>query len=538
MRRHSIPSEGISRTRIQQASYAILCCILLNSCAPTERKADLVFLNGTEPESLDPAIITGQPEGRVVLALFEGLTARDAKGRVIPGVARSWEISEEGTCYTFHLRPEAQWSNGEPLTAQDFVQSWQRTLAPSTTSEYAYQLYYIRNAEAFNTGKLADFSKVGVQALDEHTLRVCLAHPTPFFLDLCAFPTLLPVHLRSIEKYGDDWIKPGCLVSNGAYLLDDWQINHRIRLRANPHYWDRAQVSLEIVDILPTQQANTAYNLYHAGAADLILDKGLVPAMLLDTLKKKPDFHTSPFLGNYFYRFNVTRKPFDDPRVRKAFALAINKQRIVDKITRAGEQIAGSLVPPGIPGYTSPKGLGYDPAAGRRLLAEAGFPKGAGFPIVSLLYNKSEQNEAIATEIQDMLQKELGIKVDLSQQEWKVYLRSMSSLDYDFCRASWVGDYNDPNTFLDMFVTNGGNNRTGWSNPTYDALLRAAAQEINSQRRMNLFQRAETILCADELPILPLYYYVGIQFYDPKKISGIEPNVLDEHPLKYIRNRR
>ncbi len=511
------------------------CCLILSSCAPSERKADFTFLNGTEPESLDPAIITGQSEGRIISALFEGLTAHDPQACVVPGVAERWKISSDGKRYTFHLRSNAFWSNGDPLTARDFVDSWRRTLDPTTASEYAYQLYYIRNAEAFNAGKLEDFSQVGVHATDNHTLIVELSNPTPFFIDLCGFPTLMPLHVKSIEKHGDNWIKPGNLISNGAYILEDWRINHRIRLRANPHYWDRSHVDLQTVDILPTNKANTAFNLYHSGAADLLLDKGLVPVMLLDSLRKRADFHTSPFLGNYFYRFNVTRKPFNDPRVRKAFAMATNKQRIVHEITRAGEQPADSLVPHGIPGYTPPQGLSYDPETARKLLSEAGFPDGKGFPSIFLLFNSSDQNEAIATLIQDMLKKELSISVQLSQQEMKVYLNSMSRLDYDFCRASWVGDYNDPNTFLDMFVTNGGNNRTGWSNAKYDSLIRMAAAELNPQKRMEIFQQAETILCRDELPILPLYYYVGIQFYDAAKITGIHPNVLDDHPLKYIR---
>ena len=512
-----------------------LCGLFLSGCAREDHRADLVFLNGTEPESLDPAIITGQPEGRLAAALFEGLAARDAQARVVPGAAERWEISKDGKRYVFHLRAEARWSNGERLSAHDFVGSWRRALAPATAAEYAYQLFYLENAEAFNAGKITDFSRVGVRALDVRTLEVRLANPTPFFLDLCGFPTLMPVHLPTIERFGDDWIKPGRMVSNGAYTLDEWRINHRIRLRANPHYWDRDRVSLQTVDVLPTSQANTAYNLYHSGVADLILDKGLIPSMLLDVLRRKPDFHISPFLGNLFYRFNVTRKPFNDARVRKAFALAIDKKRIVEKVTRAGEQIADSLVPPGIPGYSPPPGLGRDPEKARQLLAEAGFPDGRGFPAVSLLYNKSEQNEAIATEIQDMLQKQLGIRVQLTQQEWKVYLNSMSSLDYDFCRASWVGDYNDPNTFLDMFVTGGGNNRTGWSHPKYDALIRAAEEEVNPSKRMEIFRQAETILCGEELPIVPLYYYVGIQFYNGAKITGIRPNVLDDHPLKYIK---
>ncbi|MCC7519541.1 MAG: peptide ABC transporter substrate-binding protein [Verrucomicrobiae bacterium] len=515
-----------------------LAALLVAGCGPAARRADLVVLNGAEPESLDPAIITGQPEGRIVQSLFEGLAARDPDGRVVPGVAERWEVSADGRCYLFHLRADARWSNGDPVTARDFAASWRRTLAPETASEYAYQLFYVRGAEGFNAGREKDFSKVGVRARDERTLEVELEDPTPFFLDLCAFPTLMPVHLASVERFGDDWIKPGRLVSNGAFLLEDWRVNHRVRLMKNPHYWDRANVALETVDILPTSQANTAFNLYWSGEADLILDRGLIPSMLLNAVRKRRDFHSAPFLGTAFYRFNVTRKPFSDVRVRKAFALVVDKRRLVEKVTRAGELIADSLVPPGLAGYASPKGLGYDPAAARALLAEAGFPGGKGFPEVALLYNRSEQHEAVATEVQDMLAKELGIRIELLQQEWKVYLNSMSALDYDFCRASWVGDYADPNTFLDMFVTGGGNNRTGWSNTAYDALLRAAAKERDPSARMRIFQRAETLLCRDEVPILPLHYYVGVQFYDPDRVTGFRANVLDEHPLKYVRLRR
>lgn len=516
----------------------IAVSLLLAGCRSQESRADLTFLNGIEPESLDPAIITGQPEGRIVLALFEGLTARNTKGQVIPGVAERWEISSDGKTYTFHLRSNARWSNGDKVIAQDFVNAWKRALAPETAAEYAYQLYPLIHAEDYSSGKLKDFSHVGIKAPNDQTLVVTLAHPTPYFLDLCAFPTLMPIHLRSVDRFGDDWIKPENMVCNGAYLLKDWRINDRIRLEKNPYYWDRENVLLRTVDILPINQATTAYNLYHSGEADLILDKGLIPSTLLDHLRNRPDFHSSPFLGNSFYRFNVTRAPFRDPRVRRAFCLAVDKERLVRKITKAGELPAGSLVPPGIPGYDPPKGLSYNPKRARELLAEAGYPGGSGFPSVSLLYNTSEQNEAIATEIQDMLQKELGVSIQLSQQEWKVYLNSMSKLDYDFCRASWVGDYNDPNTFLDMFVTGGGNNRTGWSNAQYDALLAAASRESNPKKRMAILQRAEKILCEVELPILPLYYYVGVQFFNPMKLSGIEANVLDEHPLKYIRKRR
>jgi len=511
------------------------CCLILSSCAPSERKADFVFLNGAEPESLDPPVITGQLEGRLVAALFEGLTSHDPHARVAPGMAERWEISPDGRLYIFHLRADARWGNGDPVTAHDFVGSWQRALHPETASEYAYQLFYITNAEAYNAGKIADFSQVGVRAIDDRTLQVEINNPTPYFLDLCGFPTLMPVHLKTVLQYGDHWIKPGKIVSNGAYLLEEWRINHRIRLRANPHYWDRANVGLEVVDVLPTERDSVAYNLYHSGGADLILDKGLIPSMLLDFVRERPDFHASASLGTYFYRFNVTRKPFDHPMVRKAFAMAIDKQRIVDKITKAGEPVTGHLVPPGMEGYIPPQGLGYDPDAARRLLAEVGFSGGKGFKRISLLYADRSSAKATATEIQAMLKKELGIEVDLMQQEWKVYLNSMRRLDYDFCASAWIGDYNDPNTFLDMFVTNGGNNRTGWSNPKYDELIRLAAGELDAPKRMQILHNAEVVLCNQELPIIPLYHYVGVQFYDPRRIDGVYANVLDDHPLKYIR---
>lgn len=512
--------------------FLLCCCLLLTGCGPAFQRADLVFLNGAEPETLDPALITGQPEGRISNALFEGLTSFDATAKPIPGVAESWEISPDKRVYTFHLRHDARWSNGEPVTAEDFVRSWRRTLDPLTGSEYASQLHYLRNGRAYNLGKLTDFSQVGVRALDPFTLEVTLENPTTYFLDLCAFTTLAPVHIPTVERYPDDWTKPGKLVSNGAYTLADWRINDRIRLAKNPHYWNRAHVAMKTIDILPISKANTAFSFYAAGQADLLMDKGLVPNQLILELKKRPDFHAAPFLGIYFLRFNCTRPPFNDPRVRRAFSMVVDKQLLVDKITRAGEKPASSLTPPGTAGYEPPAGLARDPDQARKLLAEAGYPDGKGFPRISYLYSEGELNEGLAIEIQGMFRRELGVNIDLQRQEWKVYLRSMASLDYDLCRATWVGDYNDPNTFLGCFVTGDGNNRTGWGDPKYDALIADAARESDQQRRFAIFAQAERLLISEAAPICPLYYYVGIQFYDITRLGGIQANLLDEHPLK------
>lgn len=503
-----------------------------SGCGRPLERAELVFLNGAEPESLDPALITGQPEGRIVNALFEGLTSFDKSGQPVPGVAERWEISPDKKVYHFFLRHDARWSNGDPVTAHDFVRSWQRALSPETASDYASQLYPIVNAKAYSEEGLKDFSKVGVKALDSTTLEVTLENPTTFFLDLCAFVTLAPVHMASIEKYGDDWTKPGHLVSNGAYTLTEWRINDRIRLVKNPHYWNNAAVSMKSVDILPTSNSNTAFNFYSTGLADLMMDKGLVPSQLLDALKKRPDFHSAPFLGTYFVRFNCTRAPFTDARVRRAFAMVLDKTLLVEKITRAGEQPAESMVPPGAGGYEPPPGLPRNIEEARKLLAAAGFPGGRGFPHVSYLYSAGELNEAIAVELQSMYKAALGVDIELRRQEWKVYLNSMSTLDFDLCRATWVGDYNDPNTFLSLFVTGNGNNRTGWSSPEYDRLIADAAREGNPQRRFDIFREAERLLVSIDAPVCPLYFYVGVQLYDATRLGGIEANMLDEHPIQ------
>ncbi|MEW6161034.1 MAG: peptide ABC transporter substrate-binding protein, partial [Verrucomicrobiota bacterium] len=319
--------------------------------------------------------------------------------------------------------------------------------------------------------------------------------------------------------------------------------NHRVRLRRNPHYWDAANTGIEVIDLLPIGTPNTAFNLYETGAADIIWDKELVPAELLDDLRQRPDYHGFTYLGTYFVRFNVTRKPFDDPRVRKALAMAIDKRRIVEKITRASETVASNLVPPGTANYTTPPaGLEFNPDAARRLLAEAGYPDGKGFPQFQYLFDAAAGGAAkthakIAVEIQQMFRQELGIRMDLRQMEKKVYLNAQTTLDYDLSRSSWIGDYNDPNTFLDLFMSNNGNNRTGWAKAEYDELIRQANQEPDLKKRAQLLKKAETLLVQEDPPIVPLYFYSGFNYFNPDQLSGIYPNILDLHPLNAIRKK-
>ncbi len=527
------------RIRARFPIWLALTLLVLAGCKPAEKRADLVILNGAEPESLDPAVVTGQLEMRLVYALFDGLLHFDRFGQAQPAVAQSWVISDDKRTYTFQLRPGVKWSNGQPVTAQDFLNSWRRVLLPETASEYAYLFYHIVNAQAFNEGKLKDFGQVGVKALDERTLRVELTSPTPYFLDLCAIATFAPVYLPSIKQAGEEWLKPGHLVNDGPFLLEDWRLNYRIRFKKNPTYWDRDHVRLETIDALPIDNSITAYNFYASKVADLILDKGLTPPSLIPELRKRPDFHAAPFLGTYFIRFNVTRAPFNDTRVRQAFSMVIDRERIVHKITQAGEPPAYSFTPSGIAHqYQPPKTFQRDPQRARELLTAAGYPNGKGFPTVTYLYDSKKLNEDIAVEIQSMLATELGVHVQLAKQEWKVYLNSLNRLDYDFARSSWVGDYNDPNTFLDCFVSHGGNNRTGWSDAAYDGLIEAAARESNERKRLQIFAQAEDLLLNRGTPICPLYFYMGIQIYDSVKFGGIEPNLLDEHPFREMYRKR
>ncbi|MBI3852642.1 MAG: peptide ABC transporter substrate-binding protein [Verrucomicrobia bacterium] len=524
------------------SAFCILyLAFLLTGCLKPEPSADLVIVNGNEPESLDPAIITGLSEMRLTQGLWAGLTRLHPKTVApIADLADRWEISPDKKVYTFHIRTNALWSTGEPITAEDFVYSWIRAINPETASDYAGQLFPIKNAEEFNAGKIKDSSLVGVHALDPRTLRVELNQPTAFFLDLCAFPTLNIVPRKTIEQYGDRWLMVRPLPASGPYELVTWRLNDKIRMRKNPRYWDAANVRTEVFDFLPIGSPNTALNLYETGAADVVWDKDLIPVELLDDLKNRPDYHTFTYLGTYFFRFNVTHKPFDDPRVRKVFALVINKKRLVEKITKAGEQAASHFVPPGVANYQPVPGLGFDPENARRLLASAGFPGGKGFPRLQYKFfaaagGAAKLHAKIAVELQQMWRDELGVEIELQQIERKVFYAVQSKLDYDLSQSSWIGDYNDANTFLDMFMTNNGNNRTGWGNARYDELLRAANKETDLKLREKLFQEAESLLIRDELPIVPLYFYVGFNYYDPNKVAGIYPNILDQHPLQDIR---
>lgn len=564
-----------------------LAAIGLTFSSATRTPADFRFVNGTEPKTLDPSLMNGEPEMRVATALFEGLTRRDAKTlQPAPGVAEAWDVSEDGLIWTFHLREDARWSDGRPVTADDFVYAWKRLLDPQTGAEYAYFLHGLAGARAYNRGGDAEAPRFGIDqgvfAPDPRTLVVELEAPVPYFLELTSFFATLPVPRWAVETHGDRWFLPGRIVGNGPFLLDSWRVGDRIRLVRNPGYWGADAVGLETVDVLSIEQPTTALNLYLSGEVDWL--PSLYPPELVDVLRDRPDFYSGPSMIVYFYRLNVTRPPLDDPRVRQAIGLAIDRHEITDALLRLGEIPATAMVPPGMPGYGAPtSGLDFDPSRARALLAEAGFAGGEGVPELGVLYNTHERHRQIAELIADQLRRNLGLRVRAYNQEWQSYIASTRALDYDIARAGWIGDYLDPNTFLDLFVTGNGNNNTGWGDPDYDFLLAAAANvgrasqdpaallaaapepdalgralaplgsEVSPAQhaeqlralRLELLRQAETILVAEGFPVIPIYFYVasglvrpGVEgFYSELSLpdGSRAANLQDIHPLRDIR---
>ena len=519
-------------------------CLLNSGCGHRELPADITICNANEPESLDPHIVTGISEMRITKALFDGLTKLEPRNAApVPAIAERWDISPDGRTYTFHLRTNAVWSTGELITSDDVVWSWFRALSPATAGDYAGQLFYIKGAEDWYNGKITNTANVGIRAVDERTVQVELNSPLAFFLELCSFPTLAIVPRQVIEKHGDRWLHAKPLPTSGAFTLGSWRVNDKVRLLRNPRYWDAANTPSEIIDVLPTGSANTALNLYETGVADIVWDKDLVPTELMDLLAKRPDFHSFTYLGTYFFRFNVTKPPFNDARVRRAFALATDKNRIITKLTKGAEQPATHFVPEGVANYSAATAPGFNPEAARKLLAEAGFPGGKGFPRVNYTFfgaagGGAKLHGKVGIELQQMWRDTLGIEVELRQIERKVFYSSQSKLDYDISMSSWIGDYNDANTFLDLFTSTSGNNRTGWKSDRYDTLIKEANLQTDLQKRAGIFKQAENILITDDVPIVPIYFYAGFNYFDPQKIGGIWQNILDEHPMQYIYKKK
>lgn len=493
--------------------------------------------NGTEPQDLDPHVVTGVQEHKIITALLEGLVTYSETGDIAPGVAERWTISDDGLVYTFHLRENARWSNGEPVTAQDFVGSFKRILTPSLGAEYSYKLFHLVNAEEFNTGKLTDFSRVGAKAVDGRTLQLTLKHRTPFLLESLKHYAWFPVHLSTVEKFGglarkgSDWTRPGNFVGNGPFNLAEWKPNQKIVVTRSHTYWDHAAVKLSAIEFFAIDSSDTEEREFRTGRLDYAYS---LPLGKIETYRREHPgtYRATPYYGTYFYRLNVTRKPLDDKRVRRALALAIDRESIIKNILRDAGQTPAYNYTPASAKFTSTARIAGDLAEARRLLAEAGYPDGKGMPKVEILFNTLESHRTIAEAIQQMWKTRLGVDAAIVNQEWKVYLDTTRTLNYQVSRAGWIGDYDDPHTFLDMWITGGGNNQTGWSNAEYDRLIRSALETKTEAERMAVYQRLEAIL-ADEVPVIPIYFYTRIYAISPK-VQNWAANALDNRAWKWI----
>ncbi len=492
----------------------------------------LRFNLGAEPELFDPGLAVGQPDGRVCRILFEGLAKEDAKTlEPQPACAERWDISPDGLTYTFHLRPNLVWSDGTKVTAEDFRWSWMRVLAPASTARYAGLLYPIRGAEAYNKGTVASPDSVAIAARDDSTLVVKLANPTAYFLYLVQFYTYLPVPRRVIEKWGDRWTRPEHIVSNGAFVLQDWRQNSYFKFRRNPRFWNAKDVKLDGLLGFTVDDLNTSVNLYKSGVFDWC-PSGYLPSQFIPYLRGYADFRSGNYQGVYFYSMCVKRKPLDNVWVRRALNAAVDRVSIANDLLKRSREPWGNMTPSGYPGYVHPHGVTYDPAYARECLVKAGYPGGKGFPKIAILFNTSEDHRRIAEAIQSMWKRELGVDIELSNQEWGSYLQATSNLQYDVARRSWIGDYLDPTTFLQLGLTGDGNNRTGWSEPRYDALLHRAEKEVDPARRLATLAAAESLLLSDG-PFLPIYHYSTNELVKPY-VHGIYQTALDTHPLSYV----
>jgi oligopeptide transport system substrate-binding protein len=523
---------------IRRAARVLAAAVILAGpiakITPAAAEKVLRIANMAEPESLDPHRTSTVPESNILRNLFEGLMVLDPSGKVALGVAERFSISEDGLTYTFHLRDNAKWSNGEPVRAGDFVYSLRRIEDPKTRSQYAEVLYPIKNAQEVNTGKAA-LTELGVAAPDARTVEITLKAPTAYFLQLLTHTSSLPVNEKAVVRFGEEWLKPGKMVSNGAYMLDDVKPNSHIRIVKNPNYWDATKVTIDAVVFDPSEDRAAVLKRYRAGEFDVLRD---LPndqlGWLLQNMPK--ELHIAPYAGVYFYAFNTTRPPFNDKRVRTALGMAINREILVEKISAAGELPAYGFVPDGTANYT-PRRVPWRTmsqaereAAAQKLMVEAGY--GPNKPLrFELAYNTSENHKRIAVALAAMWKK-INVSVDLVNTEFKVHLNNMRIGNFQMGREGWIVDYNDAQGYLFLLQTSTKQqNFARFSNPEYDRLMDEASLTGDARKRTALLEQAEGILL-EELPVIPIYFYVSKNLVSTK-VRGWQDNPLDAH---YVRD--
>lgn len=497
----------------------------------------IVINNGTEVASLDPHKTEGQPEANIILNLLDGLVNTDNNGEPVPGVAESWS-DQQGKVWTFTLRDDAKWSNGVPVTADDFVFSWRRLVDPKTASPYASyaQSARIANVDEILNGRLSP-DRLGVKALDAHHLEVTLSEPVPWFIAMLAHTAMKPVYRPAIEQWGDAWTQPGHYVGNGAYTLKEWVVNEKIVLKRNPHYWNNSQTSIDEGVFLPIASENSDINRFRSGGSDMT--NSAVPPELFPRLQTElgDQVRISPMLCTFYYEINNHKAPFTDPRVRAAIKLTLDRHIIAQKIMGQGQIPAFSFTPPFTQGvslsqpewFTGPQEQRN--AEAKKLLAEAGFSQENPLRF-TLLYNTSDQNKRQAIAAASMWQKNLGAQVTLQNQEWKTLLEARHQAQYDVVRATWCADYNEPSTFLNIFLSGASNNTAFYRSPAFDALMAKSLTVNSAAARAALYQQAEAQLDKDS-PVIPVYYRVSVRLVKPwvGGFTGKDP--FDQTDLKY-----
>ncbi|HHQ6600395.1 ABC transporter substrate-binding protein [Serratia fonticola] len=498
--------------------------------APLQR---MVINNGSEVASLDPHKVEGTPESNIILNLLEGLVSTDANGHLAPVVAESWENTDYQT-WTFHLRPGAVWSDGSPVTAQDFVYSWQRLADPKTGSPYASYLQYARieNIDAILAGKKPPES-LGVSAIDDKTLKVTLSEPVPYFVSMLSHTSMKPVKQAVVEKFGDKWTLPQNYVGNGAYRLSEWVVNERIVLERNPSYWNNSKTVIEQATFLPLSSEVSDINRYRSGEID-ITNSAIPPNLYAKMKREIPEqLHVNPYLCTFYYEINNQRAPFTDERVRAAVKLTLDRDIIANKIMGQGQIPAYSFTPTFTEGgnFSQPEWAGWTQEKrneeAKKLLAQAGFT--AEKPLkFTLLYNTSDQNKQQAIAAASMWKKNLGAQVTLQNQEWKTSLQSRHEGQFDVARATWCGDYNEPSAFLNMLLSNSSNNTFFYKSPAFDALMASTLKASDATARSAIYQQAETLLDKDSA-LIPVYYRVSARLVKPT-VGGFT----GKDPLDYI----
>jgi oligopeptide transport system substrate-binding protein len=499
----------------------------------------LLIGNSTEIETLDCHLATGVPEHHIISALFEGLVAPavDNPDADAPGAAVSW-THEAFTHWTFKLQPNGKWSDGAPVTAGDFAFAYQRMLTPEMASDYAPMLYPLKNGEAFNRGELKDFSQVGVRVVDDLTLELHLKGPTPYLPGLLKHYSWfgLPKHVvlkhGSIADRQNRWTKPQNIVSNGPFKLKAWHFTHYLAVDRNPHYWDAGVVKLNEIHFFPIAADTAEERAFQDGQLHQTYRVPLTRVPYY-TSRNDGSYHAHQALGAWFLRLNVTMKPLGDERVRRALSLALDRESIVKNVLRAGQKAATGMTPPNCAkGYETPRVLKHDVTEARKLLAEAGYPDGKGFPKLELLITQSSSARSLAEALQEMFNKNLGINIGVLSQDWQVYLDAMRNLNYGITFGGWVGDYPDPSTFLGLWRTGDGNNNTGWGSPEYDKLYAQAEVNPNYEERMSTLQRAETVML-NASAVVPIYWHVNYYLRRPD-VLNFNDSVLEHRAYKAL----